>query len=204
MTSNVGGAPCSLSSTIAIVCTIERELIQGVVATRRSRIERNTKETQISLALSIDGSGERHLSSPVPFLNHMLDAFARHGVFDLELTAAGDLEIDAHHTVEDIGLCLGNAFEQALGMVRRGGTVSLNGLPPGDFPLDIFGMVLNGITVRGSIVGTRLDLQESLDFAGQGKVKATVSTDKLENINDIFARMHEGKIEGRVVLDIAA
>ncbi|BDR11488.1 zinc-dependent alcohol dehydrogenase [Comamonas testosteroni] len=96
------------------------------------------------------------------------------------------------------------AFEQALGMVRRGGTISLNGLPPGDFPLPIFSMVLKGITVRGSIVGTRLDLQESLDFAAQGKVKATVSTDKLENINDIFARMHAGKIEGRVVLDIAA
>ena len=113
-----------LSSTIAIVCTIERELIQGVVATRRSRIERNTKETQISLELSIDGTGVRELSSPVPFLNHMLDAFARHGVFDLKLQAAGDLEIDAHHTVEDIGLCLGNAFEQALGdragLVRYG------------------------------------------------------------------------------------
>jgi propanol-preferring alcohol dehydrogenase len=95
------------------------------------------------------------------------------------------------------------AFSQALGMVRRGGTVSLNGLPPGDFPLDIFGMVLNGITVRGSIVGTRLDLQESLDFAAQGKVAATVHTDTLENINDIFARMHAGKIEGRVVLDMA-
>ena len=65
------------------------------------------------------------------------------------------------------------AFEQAIGMVGRGGTVALNGLPPGDFPLDIFGMVLNGITVRGSIVGTRLDLQEWLDFAGEGKVKAT-------------------------------
>ena len=63
------------------------------------------------------------------------------------------------------------AFEQALGMVRRGGTVSLIGLPPGDFPLPIFDMVLNGITVRGSIVGTRLDLQEALDFAAQGKVK---------------------------------
>ena len=61
------------------------------------------------------------------------------------------------------------AFEQALGMVRRGGTVSLNGLPPGNFPLDIFGMVLNGITVRGSIVGTRLDLQESLQFAAEGR-----------------------------------
>jgi alcohol dehydrogenase, propanol-preferring len=96
------------------------------------------------------------------------------------------------------------AFEQATAMVRRGGTVSLNGLPPGQFPLDIFGMVLNGITVRGSIVGTRLDLQESLDFAAQGKVRATVSSDRLENINDVFARMRKGAIEGRVVLDMGA
>ena len=96
------------------------------------------------------------------------------------------------------------AFEQALGMVRRGGTVSLNGLPPGDFPLDIFGMVLNGVTVRGSIVGTRLDLQESLQFAAEGKLAATVSTDTLENINDVFKRMHAGTIEGRVVLDFNA
>lgn len=67
------------------------------------------------------------------------------------------------------------AFEQAMGMVGRGGTVALNGLPPGDFPLPIFDTVLNGVTVRGSIVGTRLDLQEALDFAGDGKVKATIS-----------------------------
>jgi propanol-preferring alcohol dehydrogenase len=96
------------------------------------------------------------------------------------------------------------AFEQAIGMVRRGGTVSLTGLPPGQFPLDIFGIVLNGITVRGSIVGTRLDLQESLDFAAQGKVEASVSADRLENINNVFARLHEGRVEGRVVLDLAA
>ena len=96
------------------------------------------------------------------------------------------------------------AFEQALGMVRRGGTVSLNGLPPGNFPLPIFDMVLRGVTVRGSIVGTRLDLQESLDFAARGQVKATVRTEKLENINDVFARMHKGQIQGRVVLDMAA
>ena len=93
------------------------------------------------------------------------------------------------------------AFKQALGMVRRGGTVALNGLPPGDFPLSIFDTVLNGITVRGSIVGTRLDLQEALDFAAEGKVHATVTTDTLENINDIFARMHHGEIEGRIVID---
>jgi alcohol dehydrogenase, propanol-preferring len=97
-----------------------------------------------------------------------------------------------------------SAFAQATGMLRRGGTMSLVGLPPGDFSLDIFGMVLNGITVRGSIVGTRLDLQESLAFAAEGKVRATVATEKLENINDVFARMHRGEIEGRIVLDMAA
>ncbi|WP_299016095.1 alcohol dehydrogenase AdhP [uncultured Caulobacter sp.] len=93
------------------------------------------------------------------------------------------------------------AFSQALGMVRRGGTVSLNGLPPGDFPLSIFDTVLRGITVRGSIVGTRLDLQEALAFAADGRVKATVSTEGLSAINDIFSRMEKGVIEGRVVLD---
>ncbi|AZO16402.1 alcohol dehydrogenase AdhP [Mesorhizobium sp. M2A.F.Ca.ET.043.05.1.1] len=93
------------------------------------------------------------------------------------------------------------AFEQALGMVGRGGTVSLNGLPPGDFALSIFDTVLNGVTVRGSIVGTRLDLQEALDFAGDGKVKATIETERLENINDIFSRMHKGDIQGRIVID---
>ncbi len=93
------------------------------------------------------------------------------------------------------------AFEQAMGVVGRGGTVALVGLPPGDFPLSIFNTVLNGITVRGSIVGTRLDLQEALDFAGQGKVKATVATERLESINDIFSRMRAGDIQGRVVID---
>ncbi|MBB5986765.1 alcohol dehydrogenase AdhP [Sphingobium lignivorans] len=96
------------------------------------------------------------------------------------------------------------AFEQAVGVVARGGTVALNGLPPGTFPLDIFGMVLNGITVRGSIVGTRLDLQESIDFAAEGKVKATIETAKLEDINTVFDRMHKGQIDGRIVLEIAS
>jgi propanol-preferring alcohol dehydrogenase len=93
------------------------------------------------------------------------------------------------------------AFEQALGMVRRGGTVSLNGLPPGSFPLPIFDMVLSGITVRGSIVGTRLDLEEALAFASEGKVKATVSTERLENINAVIAKLQHGEVEGRIVLD---
>lgn len=93
------------------------------------------------------------------------------------------------------------AFEQALGMVRRGGTVVLNGLPPGSFPLPIFDVVLRGVTVRGSIVGTRLDLQEALAFAASGTVKATVEAARLEAINDVFERMQAGQIEGRVVLD---
>ena len=93
------------------------------------------------------------------------------------------------------------AFEQALGMVRRGGTIVLNGLPPGSFPLPIIDMVLDGITLRGSIVGTRLDLQEALAFAGEGAVKATVQTERLEDINGVFDRMRAGQIEGRVVLD---
>ncbi len=95
------------------------------------------------------------------------------------------------------------AFDQAQNMLRRGGTLVLNGLPPGDFPLPIFSTVLNGITIRGSIVGTRSDLQEALDFAAEGKVEATVATDTLDNINDVFQRMIDGKIEGRIVLDMA-
>lgn len=82
---------------------------------RTASVERITKETQIQLELALDGSGARELDTPVPFLTHMLDAFARHGLFDLSLRAAGDVEIDAHHTVEDTGLALGSAFEQALG-----------------------------------------------------------------------------------------
>jgi propanol-preferring alcohol dehydrogenase len=92
------------------------------------------------------------------------------------------------------------AFEQSLGMVRRGGTIAFNGLPPGEFPVSIFDVVLRGITLRGSIVGTRLDLQESLAFAGAGKVRAKIRVEPLEKINQVFAEMKEGKIEGRVVL----
>jgi imidazoleglycerol-phosphate dehydratase len=82
---------------------------------RTSTVERNTKETQIRVVLDIDGSGARTVETPVPFFSHMLDAFARHGVYDVEIRAAGDIEIDAHHTVEDVGLALGDAFVRALG-----------------------------------------------------------------------------------------
>lgn len=85
---------------------------------RQHTIERNTKETQISLSLNIDGEGQADIQTPVPFLNHMLDAIARHGHFDLTVNAAGDVEIDDHHTTEDVGICLGQAIQGALGDKR--------------------------------------------------------------------------------------
>lgn len=94
------------------------------------------------------------------------------------------------------------AFEQALGMLHKRGTMSLVGLPPGGFNLPIFDVVLNAKTVRGSIVGTRKDLQEAIDFAAEGKVAAHYTIDKLDNINKIFDRMKKGAIEGRVVLEM--
>jgi alcohol dehydrogenase, propanol-preferring len=94
------------------------------------------------------------------------------------------------------------AFEQAFDMLRSRGTMSLVGLPPGRMSLPIFNMVLKRITVRGSIVGTRQDLEEALAFAGSGAVSAHFSWDRLENINDIFARMVDGRIDGRVVVNM--
>lgn len=82
---------------------------------RNAAVQRNTKETQISVRLDLDGSGKSELDLGVPFLQHMLEQVARHGLFDLHIDAQGDLEIDAHHTVEDVGITLGQAFTQALG-----------------------------------------------------------------------------------------
>jgi alcohol dehydrogenase, propanol-preferring len=94
------------------------------------------------------------------------------------------------------------AFSQALGMLGKRGTMSLVGLPPGTFELDIFNTVLSRKTIRGSIVGTRMDLAECLQFAGDGKVKVHYSVEPLENINDIFARMRDNKIDGRIVMKV--
>ena len=83
--------------------------------TRRASIARKTAETDISLTLVLDGTGQRRIQTPVPFFNHMLEAVARHGLFDLDVQATGDVEVDPHHTVEDVGICLGQAFRDALG-----------------------------------------------------------------------------------------
>nr|BFF05452.1 alcohol dehydrogenase AdhP [Brevibacterium otitidis] len=93
-----------------------------------------------------------------------------------------------------------DAFGQAIGMARRGGTIVFNGLPPGDFPAPIFDIVLKGLTIRGSIVGTRQDMVEALDFYARGHIHPTYQTRKLDEINQVFDEMVHGKIDGRVVV----
>ena len=88
------------------------------MANRQAQVTRNTNETQISVKIDLDGTGRAKLATQVPFLDHMLDQVARHGVLDLEVEARGDLHIDAHHTVEDIGITLGQAFAKAAGDKR--------------------------------------------------------------------------------------
>jgi imidazoleglycerol-phosphate dehydratase len=85
------------------------------LAARSAAVERKTRETDVKVALSLDGGGRGAVATGVPFLDHMLESFARHGFFDLEIQASGDLHIDEHHTVEDVGIVLGRAFRQALG-----------------------------------------------------------------------------------------
>jgi len=82
---------------------------------RSAEVERKTRETTVAIGLSLDGSGRGEIATGVPFLDHMLQSFARHGFFDLTVRASGDIEIDDHHTVEDVGIVLGRAFKQALG-----------------------------------------------------------------------------------------
>lgn len=94
-----------------------------------------------------------------------------------------------------------DAFGQAIGMVRRGGTIVFNGLPPGDFPAPIFDIVLKGLTIRGSIVGTRRDMEEALEFYSRGLIHPTFSKRPLNEINEVLDEMDHGKIEGRVVLE---
>lgn len=91
---------------------------------RKAKITRNTSETQIVTELNVDGSGQFDIQTPIPFLTHMLEAFAKHGLFDLKIKAKGDVDVDFHHTVEDVAITMGEAFKQAIGdkkgMVRYG------------------------------------------------------------------------------------
>ncbi len=89
--------------------------MSGPMAARQARVERKTKETEIALQLNLDGTGAAKVQTPIPFFSHMLEAWARHGLMDLAVEAQGDVEVDQHHTVEDVGIVLGQALRQALG-----------------------------------------------------------------------------------------
>ncbi|MCX8044216.1 MAG: imidazoleglycerol-phosphate dehydratase HisB [Desulfobacterota bacterium] len=134
---------------------------------RRAKISRTTAETDITISLCLDGSGKCSLQTPVAFLNHMLELTARHGLFDLQLTATGDTAIDLHHTVEDIGICLGQAIGTALGskeQITRFGEATV----PMDEALarvviDLSGrplLVFASPPLRGKTGGFDLDLAE--------------------------------------------
>ncbi len=132
---------------------------------RSAKVSRNTLETQISVEVDLDGTGKAKLDTGLPFLEHMLDQIARHGLIDLDIAAKGDLHIDAHHTVEDIGITLGQAFTKALGDkkgIRRYGhayvpldealsrvVLDLSGRP---------GLVFNAEFVRSSVGEFEVDL----------------------------------------------
>ena len=95
---------------------------------RTSTIVRKTKETDVHIELALDGSGQYEVSTGIPFFNHMLESFAKHALFDLKVAAKGDLEVDLHHTIEDVGIALGEAIRKALGStvgIRRFGSCAL-------------------------------------------------------------------------------
>jgi imidazoleglycerol-phosphate dehydratase len=161
---------------------------------RRARIERNTKETQIDLQLHLDGSGSASVETGIPFFNHMLEAWAKHGLMDLSVAAKGDLDVDLHHTVEDVGICLGKALRDALGdkagIVRYGSSY----LPMDEALLhaavDISGrpyLVFNVPLTRARIANFDLDLLKDFfrAFAFNAEVTLHVNMHYGENLHHI-------------------
>jgi len=164
---------------------------------RSAEIERNTRETRIRARLLIEGRGRYAISTGVRFLDHMLELFARHGGFDLELNAAGDLEVDQHHTVEDVGIVLGQCFDRALGD-RRGINRAGYFLMPMDESLAVAAVDLGGrpalvyhAPLRVRLVG---DLQAELleDFFGGFASQARANL----HLKVLYGRSSHHKIEG--------
>ncbi|MBX3665642.1 MAG: imidazoleglycerol-phosphate dehydratase HisB [Burkholderiales bacterium] len=157
---------------------------------RKAQVTRSTQETQISVKLDLDGSGQAKLASGVPFLDHMLDQIARHGLVDLEVKAKGDLHIDAHHTVEDIGITLGQAFAKAVGDkkgVRRYGhayvpldealsraVVDLSGRP---------GLEMSGKFTRARVGDFDVDLVREFFQGFVNHASVTLHLDNLKGVN---------------------
>ena len=157
---------------------------------RKAEVSRNTKETQIRASINLDGGGAATLATAVPFLDHMLDQVARHGAFDLDISAQGDLHIDAHHTVEDIGITLGQAFAKAVGDkqgIRRYGhayvpldealsrvVVDLSGRPGLSFKIDF---------VRARIGEFDVDLVHEFFQGFANHAQVTLHIDNLKGDN---------------------
>lgn len=157
---------------------------------RKTTVARETKETQIEVTLSLDGVGRAEFETPVPFLEHMLDQVARHGMFDIEIRATGDVQIDAHHTVEDIGITLGQAMAQAVGDkqgIRRYGhayvpldeslsrvVIDLSGRP---------GLEYHVAYARARVGGMDVDLFEEFFRGFVNHALATVHIDCLRGSN---------------------
>ena len=158
---------------------------------RSATVTRDTLETQIAVSLNIDGSGRAKLDTSVPFLEHMLDQIARHGLFDIDVYCKGDTEIDDHHTVEDIGIALGQAFSQALGdkkgIVRYGHSyvpldealsrvvIDFSGRP---------GLVLNAEFLRDRVGTFDVDLVSEFFQGFVNHAKATVHIDIIRGQNE--------------------
>jgi propanol-preferring alcohol dehydrogenase len=174
---------------------------------------------QTNTGYSIDGGFAEYLVAPAPFAARIPDKLGfdiAGDKLDLARALGAEITLDARRIdpADEVQRLVGGAhgalvtavspvaFTQAIGMLRRGGTVSLVGLPPGAFETPIFDVVLKRLTIRGSIVGTRAELAEALDFAARGKVRVTFETQPLEAINETFERLAHGDINGRVVLQL--
>lgn len=160
------------------------------MAERKARVERNTLETQITVEINLDGTGAVQFDTGVPFLEHMMDQIARHGLIDLNVQARGDLQIDTHHTVEDVGITLGQAFKQAVGDkkgVRRYGhayvpldealsrvVIDLSGRP---------GLSMNVDYTRATVGGFDVDLFEEFFRGFINHAMVTVHIDNLRGKN---------------------
>ena len=158
---------------------------------RRARVERNTKETQIKISIDLDGTGVAKLNSGVPFLDHMLDQVARHGLIDIDLQCVGDTHIDDHHSVEDIGIALGMAIDEALGD-RRGIYRYGHAYVPLDEALSRVvidfsgrpGLFFFAEFTRDKVGTFDVDLAQEFFQGFSNHAKATVHADVLRGVND--------------------
>ena len=161
---------------------------------RQARIERKTRETEVLLQLNLDGNGSAKVETTIPFLNHMLEAWAKHGLIDLTVDARGDTEVDLHHTVEDVGICLGKAFKEAIGdkkgIVRFGAASIPMDEALVSCALDISGrpfLVFNVPLTRTRVANFDLDLLKDFfrAFAFNGDVTLHVNLHYGENLHHI-------------------